>query len=63
MLDAFVYLTQSFETEFSRKMSLHFLEVFFHLFKGIDPKSLFEDEKKVAAKHYNEYFRSIFDAP
>jgi hypothetical protein len=33
VLDAFVYLTLKFDSDFSKKLSYHFLEIFYHIFK------------------------------
>ena len=52
VLDSFVYMTELFDTEFSKKLSFHFLEIFFHIFKDYSPCDFFELTKKQTLKDF-----------
>ena len=40
VLDSFIYLTQEFNTTLSKKLALHFLEIFYHIYKYFNPSQL-----------------------
>ena len=46
-MNAFVYMTQKFETENSKKLAFYFLEIFYHIFKQYSPIEFFKTGNKI----------------
>ena len=52
VFDSLVYMTQNFETELSKKLSFHFLEIFYFIFKDYWPCDFFNLTKKQTLKDF-----------
>jgi hypothetical protein len=54
VLDSVVFMTQNIETEFSKKISFHYLEILFSIFQEFSPCDFFNFAKKQTLKDYME---------
>lgn len=52
VFDSFVYMTQQFEKDYEKKLSFHFLEIFFHIFQDYCPCDFFNLAKKQTLKDF-----------
>ncbi|CAI2382058.1 unnamed protein product [Moneuplotes crassus] len=52
VFDSFIYMSAQLQSEFSKKLSFHFLEIFFHIFKDYYPHEFFSLTKKKTLKDY-----------
>lgn len=60
VFDSLVYMTQNFDTELSKKLSFHFLEIFYFIFKDYCPCDFFNFTKKQTLK---DFIRAIPCSP
>lgn len=54
VLDSVIFMTQSMESEFSKKISFHYLEILFSIFQEFSPCDFFEFTKKQTLRDYME---------
>ena len=52
VFDSLVFMTQNFETDLSKKLSFHFLEIFYFIFKDYWPCDFFNLTKKQTLKDF-----------
>jgi len=47
VLNALVFMAQKFESEFSRRLAFHFLEIFYFIYKHYSPIDFFKNSSRV----------------
>jgi len=63
VLDSFVFMSQKFETEFSKKLAFHFLEIFYNIFWYYSPVDFFlRHQNKISHLKHEADLKMIWKA-